>query len=671
MMSRYFLPFYNRIFSLAGTNSLFFKKTPNSLLIRNFTSHYAKKASAKESQTNSSLLRDFSGISKHYIPKEGEVLNFLNRYHVYPKPATNAETKRIKCPNCRPKKSNYYSATINLKSGVYNCQVCMKKGNWGDYVQLVSKTDSFQIINATNLGFGRFSFSRSQSEIEEFPNALLNNPEIIENFTKEHGITLNTLQEYKVGIAKYHNINPASNVSGRIGNSINAQRAEEMCFTFPRTAPFFDDSREEGFLDSKITRIKACSIKNDELVAFDPPSSVGGLFGYHLAKLECDTIILTGNEFDAMAVYQETNIPATCLPNNVYQLPLEVLPLFERFSKIYLWLDDDVEGQGAAEKFAQKLGIDRCLIVNTRCGRLNGPINASQALATGQSLLEILYKSKPLQHDQIIDFEGIKEAVYREIANPAQVCGVLSKDLPGLNKILKGHRPGEITIFTGPTGTGKTTILSQLSLDYCRSGVSTLWGSFEIPNVRLAKKMLQQFAEKDLTKYPEEFVDLAEKFQQLPMYFLKFYGSTEISTIIDAMDHAIHAFDVRHIIIDNLQFMTADQGRYIDRWELHDRILTSLRRVATEKNVHITIVVHPKKDDKELLDVSSVFGTAKVTQEADNVIILQRLNTENGDVRLLDIRKNRFDGTLAAIPIEFEVESLKIKQTRNNRSVQS
>lgn len=126
------------------------------------------------------------------------------------------------------------------------------------------------------------------------------------------------------------------------------------------------------------------------------------------------------------------------------------------------------------------------------------------------------------------------------------------------------------------------------------------------------------------------------------MYFLKFYGSTEISTIIDAMDHAIHAFDVRHIVIDNLQFMTADQGRYIDRWELHDRILSSLRRVATEKNVHITIVVHPRKDDKELLDVSSIFGTAKVTQEADNVIILQRLETDNGEMRLLDIRKNRF-----------------------------
>ena len=508
-MSRYFLS-YNRIFR--------FKKTPNILLTHNFVNYYAKKAIAKELQISGAkhnTTNSFNFISRHYIPKEGEVLDFLNRYHIFPKSAKNAEIKRIKCPNCRPKN---YSAIIDLKSGAYNCKVCMTKGNWSDYVQLISKTESFQIINTTNLGFGRSSFSRSQNEIKEFPNTLLDNPEIIENFTKQHGITLGTLQAYKVGIARYHNINPASDISGKVGNIINFQQKDEggeMCFTFPRTAPFFDNPGEKGLLDTRITRIKACSMENNELVAFDPPSFVGGLFGYHLASLECDTIILAGNEFDAMAAYQETNIPTTCLPNNVYQLPLEVLPLFERFSKIYLWLDDDVEGRGAAEKFAQKLGIDRCLIVNTRCGRLNGPINARQALATGQSLSEILNKSKPLQHDQIIDFESIKEAVYREVASPDQVCGVLSKDLPGLNKILKGHRPGEITIFTGPTGTGKTTILSQLSLDYCRSGVSTLWGSFEIPNVRLAKRMLQQFAEKDLAKHPEEFADLAEKFQQV------------------------------------------------------------------------------------------------------------------------------------------------------------
>ena len=43
---------------------------------------------------------------------------------------------------------------------------------------------------------------------------------------------------------------------------------------------------------------------------------------------------------------------------------------------------------------------------------------------------------------------------------------------PHLSNILKGHRAGELTIFTGPTGSGKTTLMSELSLDLSLQGVS-------------------------------------------------------------------------------------------------------------------------------------------------------------------------------------------------------
>ena len=46
------------------------------------------------------------------------------------------------------------------------------------------------------------------------------------------------------------------------------------------------------------------------------------------------------------------------------------------------------------------------------------------------------------------------------------------KRFPHLSNILKGHRGGELTIFTGPTGSGKTTLMSELSLDLSLQGVS-------------------------------------------------------------------------------------------------------------------------------------------------------------------------------------------------------
>jgi len=48
-------------------------------------------------------------------------------------------------------------------------------------------------------------------------------------------------------------------------------------------------------------------------------------------------------------------------------------------------------------------------------------------------------------------------------------------------------------VLAGTTGSGKTTFLGQASLDLVDQGVNVLWGSFEIKNTRLMKKLLQQY----------------------------------------------------------------------------------------------------------------------------------------------------------------------------------
>lgn len=63
-----------------------------------------------------------------------------------------------------------------------------------------------------------------------------------------------------------------------------------------------------------------------------------------------------------------------------------------------------------------------------------------------------------------------------------------------LNKYLNGLRPGEITVITGTTGIGKTTFLCEYSLDLFTQGVRTLFCSFEMPEERILKWMLIQYA---------------------------------------------------------------------------------------------------------------------------------------------------------------------------------
>ena len=100
------------------------------------------------------------------------------------------------------------------------------------------------------------------------------------------------------------------------------------------------------------------------------------------------------------------------------------------------------------------------------------------------------------------------------ILNYTELSGIQSKYFTFYNRTLKGFRRGELTLITGATGSGKTTFLSQLSLDFLSQGVPTLWGSFEIRNEILAQAMLQQYSRKKLTDGNEERLDLMmEKFE--------------------------------------------------------------------------------------------------------------------------------------------------------------
>ena len=83
-----------------------------------------------------------------------------------------------------------------------------------------------------------------------------------------------------------------------------------------------------------------------------------------------------------------------------------------------------------------------------------------------------------------------------------------------------------------------------------------------------------------------------------------------------------------------------------------------LRQLATKYNVHIFLVVHPKKvEDDSQLNASSIFGSSKITQEADNVFILQKSPDQIPNYRRLQMVKNRFNGFTGETALAFNPSS--------------
>lgn len=480
--------------------------------------------------------------------------------------------------------------------------------------------------------------------------------------------------------------------------------------------------RPEGDSQSSffIKRIKLRAVDTKGMQRTLPKGGGWGFFGWQTVQPHHKSVIITEGEYDAMAVAQGmmgldashelAGVPAISLPNGCNSLPPTLLPCLEQFDHIYLWMDDDQPGQEASDKFARKLGIHRCRIVRPPDGMKNAPKDANDALrmmlraesdSDGDSdseggnadhkdiILKMLEAAQHISHERLETFSSLRSEVLRNIRQPQSLAsGAAIKSMPQLNSMLKGLRKGELCVITGPTGCGKTTLLSQISLDLAKQGAATLWGSFEIQNAMLLEKMMQQYSGINLKTLSDDGLEsLADDFEGLPLKFMNFHAGTDMSQVLEAMDFAVYRDDVQHIIIDNLQFMmpraiipgitspngaTPAPGGFrpasnFDRFTSQDAVIDEFRRFATEKKVNIILVIHPRKEDEnQMLGMSSIFGSAKATQEADIVLILQRIaatrrfgggtppgGEEVPESMALSVKKNRYSGHTGKIDIAF------------------
>ena len=382
------------------------------------------------------------------------------------------------------------------------------------------------------------------------------------------------------------------------------------------------------------------------------------LFGWNLIGQAEKSIILTCSEIDSLAITEALGVPALSLPYGFTLLPPELIPYLEQFDRITLWFNNEYRCRQNLHHFARKLGLSRCYVVNS--SEHDSPFNVLCRLGE-QKVRQIVSGSTSLSHDHIVTFKEIVDSVYNELINAKENAGVQFQRFPVLNEYLKGHRRGELTIFTGPTGSGKTTFLSELSLDLCMQGVRTLWGSFELKNPRLVNILLHQYSGLQLENHMNQFSRWSHKFQLLPFYFMTYYGSQELKQVLSTIEYAIYAYDIEHVVIDNLQFMTSvNHGE--DRFLVMDKAISLFRKCASDHNVHITLVVHPRKENEgSTLQTASIYGSAKASQEADNVLILQ--TSEN---LCMQISKNRFSGSIGSIPLKFHHQSLCLSGFHRN-----
>ncbi|TMW45547.1 hypothetical protein DOY81_009373 [Sarcophaga bullata] len=515
---------------------------------------------------------------------------------------------QLACKLC--KKAGVKWAYVNKRTGSFNCPNCDVR------VPLLTAKSAYE--NSKQI----VDYTESNNEYKTKYSANLPVSETVCNSLQIKGLKvvdmelLNASYVPELNALKF----PLKNVAGRIvGESLlYLENSREECFQ--------NENASGILMHGQASKQKAILVSN-----------------------LLDFLVLIAQRIDTHCI--------VCLPYGLKSLPQECLPSLEQLKELVLWFKCDSTTWDVAKTFATKLDEKRCLLIRPT----NTEPSPFDALKKHLSIRHILQRATPIRHKSITTFSSLRNDVLSELQNIEKVNGVKWKRFPQLNKLLKGHRKGELTIITGPTGSGKTTFMSEYSLDLALQGVSTLWGSFEIRNARLASTLLRQYVGYSLEKKLNEFNHWATEFEKYPMYFMTFHGQQPLKIVMEAIEHAHYVHDINHVIIDNLQFMMGISNSYrTDKFWEQDSIIAAFRSLATKHNVHVTLVMHPRKErEEDDLTTSSIFGSAKASQEADNVLIIQdkRLTSLKGK-KYLQIVKNRYSGDLGIMPLEFNKEAL-------------
>ncbi|CAG9822315.1 unnamed protein product, partial [Phaedon cochleariae] len=520
---------------------------------------------------------------------------------------------------------------INKYTGMYMCAACKKTGQWNELESSFNRRT--KKIRAKD--------EEAVSEIDKLKQALDNIRSITRDIKSlDEESFQNVLKKFRLPV-----------VSNSTFETLDVRIDEK------RTSMYFPLENVE----SEIVGYRKIHSRTNEDVVL-PTETYGGVLSGKVPRSK-DTAVLVPNIADFLVLMNaKVSSNVVCLPKGVNSLPQYALPSLERFKKLVLWFGTDNKSWNAAKLFAKKLEEKRCHLVRPTDQQKLPHLDATQDFKS------IIAAAQPVWHKSITTFSTLRAEVLSDLQNIDKVQGVKWRRFPTLNKILQGHRSGELTVFTGPTGCGKTTFISEYSLDLAMQGVNTLWGSFEIRNARLAKTMLQQLSGLPLDENLHLFDQWADQFEQLPIHFMTFHGHQSIKIVMETIEHATYVYDISHVIIDNLQFMmgVSEEQRFVDRFGKQDAIIGAFREFATKKNCHVTLVIHPRKErDDEDLTASSIFGGAKASQEADNVLIMQdrRLTTVRGK-KYLQIVKNRYSGDLGIMPLEFDKSSLSFQQKK-------
>jgi twinkle protein len=191
-------------------------------------------------------------------------------------------------------------------------------------------------------------------------------------------------------------------------------------------------------------------------------------------------------------------------------------------------------------------------------------------------------------------------------------------------------RQGEVTVYAGSNGGGKSMITGQIALDLIRQRQKCCVMSFEMKPKRSIYRALRQFAGENIDSVMmggriEMMNSIIRRFDAFAGDNLWYYdqqGTVTSKQVIAVSRYCAMELGIQHVFIDSLMKCVPAE----DDYNAQKYFVDELTALARDHNIHIHLVHHIRKLASEELQPgkNDIKGSGSIADQVDNVLMVWR-----------------------------------------------
>ena len=191
-------------------------------------------------------------------------------------------------------------------------------------------------------------------------------------------------------------------------------------------------------------------------------------------------------------------------------------------------------------------------------------------------------------------------------------------------------RAGEVSLWMGQNGHGKSLVTSQVALNLCLQGFKVCVASMEMkPAATLARMARQATGTNQPSKCNlDEFNDWSRGL----LWLYDKRGQVDWETMVAVIRYGQHHFDIQHFFVDSMMKCVKGEDDYNGQKDFTNALCS----VAQDLDIHIHLIHHVKKPAEGEAKLPSKYdakGSGSIVDQVDNVFGVWRNKKKEDDRR--------------------------------------